>query len=280
MLTPHPLARAVVVFTAIAASLCSPAPADQRPLWEFGLGGGVLAFNDYRGSDTTHVWPLPLVYFIYRGDFLKADREGLRGKLFHQKRVELNLSVNATTPVINDSARHGMPNLRTTAEIGPQLNVHLWKRADERLKLDLRVPVRGAFTLQAAPRYVGLFTAPQLALDVAQFRGEDGWKLGMLAGPLFANQRYDDYFYTVAPQFATAGRPAFRASGGYAGSQALIALTRRYPAFWVGAYVRHDTLAGASFADSPLVRRDSYWSAGFGMAWIIRQSTRFVESDD
>jgi len=35
-----------------------------------------------------------------------------------------------------------------------------------------------------------------------------------------------------------------------------------------------------SFENSPLVRRDSYWSAGFGVAWLIRQSDRLVESDD
>jgi MipA family protein len=97
---------------------------------------------------------------------------------------------------------------------------------------------------------------------------------------LFADHRYDDYFYSVAPQYAIAGRPAFQAAGGYAGTQALVSLSRRYPAYWIGAYIRHDTLAGASFADSPLVKRDSYWSAGFGVAWMIRQSSRLVESED
>ena len=84
----------------------------------------------------------------------------------------------------------------------------------------------------------------------------------------------------MAPQYATAGRPAYDAPGGYAGAQTLVALTRRYPSYWIGAYVRHDTLGGASFAASPLVKRDSYWSAGFGVAWIIRQSARLVASEE
>lgn len=254
--------------------------ADDKPLWELGMGAGILVFNDYRGSDTTHVYPLPLPYFIYRGTFFKSDRDGLRGLFLNRERVELNLSVNATTPVRNDAARHGMPDLRSTLEIGPQLNVHLWKSADQRVRLDLRLPVRAAFTLEASPRYVGTFAAPNLSLDLAQFRGEDGWKLGLLAGPLFAQRRYDDYFYSVAPQFAAPGRPAFAAAGGYAGTQALLSLTRRYPAFWVGAYLRHDSLAGASFEDSPLVKRNSYWTGGLGVAWIIRRSTQLVESQD
>ena len=280
MRTLRLLPRALLAPVALAAATVGPVRADEKPLWELGLGVGVVAFNDYRGAATAHVYPLPLPYFVYRGTLLQADHDGVRGKVFNQNRIELNLSVNGTTPVRNDSARHGMPDLRPTLEVGPQLEVHLWRSSEERFKLDLRVPVRAAFTIEAVPHMIGTFLAPQLDLDIVQFRGEGGWKLGLLAGPLFADRRYDDYFYTVAPQYATAGRPAFEAQGGYAGTQALAALTRRYPSFWIGAYVRHDTLAGASFADSPLVKRDSYWSAGIGVAWIIRQSTRLVESNE
>ena len=253
---------------------------EERPLWEFGLGPGVLVFNDYRGSDTTHAWPIPIPYFVYHGELLKADRDGVRGQLFHQNRVELTLSLNATTPVRNDSARAGMPDLRSTFEIGPQLNVHLWKSREGLVKLDLRIPVRAALTFEARPHYVGTFTPPVLNLDVVQSRGDFGWKLGLLAGPLWAQRRYNDYFYTVAPQYATPTRPAYEAPGGYAGAQVLVSLTRRFRSFWVGAYARHDTLAGASFEDSPLVKQNSYWSTGIAVAWIIAQSSRMVESED
>src|SRR5439155_626739 len=204
----------------------------------------------------------------------------LRGRLLDQDRVALNLSVNGTTPVRSDSSRHGMPDLRPTLEVGPSLDVHLWKSATALVTLDVRLPARAAFTVEASARMVGLFLAPHVNLDIAQRRGADGWKLGLLAGPLFANRRYDDYFYSVAPQYATADRPAFQAHGGYAGTQLIAALTRRYPSCWLGAYLRHDTLAGASFADSPLIRRDRYWSGGFGVAWIIRRSSRLVDSED
>lgn len=270
----------LALLTAAALTAAGAARAEPKPLWEFGLGAGLLTFNDYRGADTLHVYPVPVPYFAYRGKFLRSDHNGLRGRLFDQERVELNLSVNGTTPVRNDSARHGMPDLRPTLEVGPALNVHLWKSGGERVKLDLRLPARAAFTLEASPHLVGVFLAPNVNLDLAQRRGADGWKLGLLAGPLFANRRYDDYFYSVLPQYASADRPAFRAAGGYAGTQFLLALTRRYPDYWLGGYLRHDTLAGASFIDSPLVKRESYWSAGFGIAWIIRRSARLVESDE
>ena len=45
------------------------------------LGGGVVVihFPAYRGSDQGGVIILPFPYLEYRGDFLKADREGVRG---------------------------------------------------------------------------------------------------------------------------------------------------------------------------------------------------------
>lgn len=267
---------ALVLMTAAGAA----AQADEKPLWEAGLGVGVVAFNDYRGADTTHVYPLPVPYFVYRGTILKSDSDGLRGKFFSRTWIEFTLSVNGTTPVLNSSAREGMPDLKSTLELGAAVYVHLWRSSDERLKLDLRMPVRGAVTLEARLQFIGGFFAPNINLDLAQFKGAQGWKLGVLAGPLFANQRYNDYFYTVAPQYATADRPAYEAHGGYAGAQTLISLTHRYPRYWIGGYVRHDFLDGASFIDSPLVKTHNYWAGGLAISWIIGQSAHTLESED
>jgi MipA family protein len=266
----------------LAALLGSAAAAhaEPRPLWELGLGVGTLVFNDYRGSDTMHAYPVPVPYFIYRGQIFRSDRNGMRGQLFEESRIELNLSINGTTPVRNDSAREGMPDLRPTLELGPSLDVHLWRSTDARLKLDLRLPVRAAISIEASPRLVGLFAAPHLNLDIQRQSGAAGWKLGVLAGPLFADHRYDGYFYSVASQYATVARPEYQARGGYAGMQMLASLTRRFPGFWVGAYLRHDTLAGASFVDSPLVKRNSYWSGGIGVAFMITQSKQMVDSEE
>lgn len=271
---------ALALAACAAAHAADPAAPDLKPLWEFGLGAGALVFNDYRGSNTSHAYPIPLPYFVYRGTILRSDENGLRGRLFNQDRIELSFSINGTTPVRNDSARRGMPDLRPTLEVGPALDLHVWRSADEHLKLNVRVPVREAFTIGPSPRAIGVFAAPNVNLDIAQFPGSDGWKLGLLAGPLFAVRSYDDYFYSVAPQYAAPGRPAFAARGGYAGTQTLLSLTRRYPSYWIGGYVRYDTLAGASFADSPLVKTHGYWTAGFGVAWMIARSDRLVASQE
>jgi outer membrane scaffolding protein for murein synthesis (MipA/OmpV family) len=251
-------------------------PTQALPLWELGLGLGGIGFKDYRGSDTTHAYPVPIGYFLYRGRYLQTDRSGLKTKLPIGDRLELNVSLNATTPVRSNATREGMPDLRTTVEIGPALEVHVWRSASERMRLEVRLPIRAAFAV-GSPGYIGWFSNPNINLDIADAAGVHGLHLGLLTGPLFAASRYDAYYYSVAPQYATLDRPTYQATGGYAGSQVLAALSKRYPKFWAGAYVRYDTLAGASFESSPLVKSRSYWSAGIGVAWMINHSARFVE---
>ena len=90
---------AALLAAAFLTPLCC---AKEAPLWEFGLGAGAIAFQDYRGSDTTHAYPLPVPYVVYNGKFLKADRDGVRGTLFNQDWLEINLSFNLTTPVRSD----------------------------------------------------------------------------------------------------------------------------------------------------------------------------------
>jgi MipA family protein len=264
----------------LAACLAAPAHADERPLWEIGLGAGAIAFEDYRGSNTTHAYPLPVPYLIYNGKFLKADRDGVRGTLFNQNWLDINLSFNLTTPVRNDRERSGMPDLRSTVEMGPSFDFHLFRSDSGKVKLDLRMPFRYAATVESSPRIIGWTFSPRFNVDIKAPFGVPGWNLGLLAGPLFADRRYHEYFYSVAPQFATASRPEFQASGGYAGTETLTALSKRFPKFWVGAYMRYDTLAGAAFVDSPLVQRKSYWTGGFGFAWMLKQSSTFVHVPD
>ena len=252
-------------------------PTKEVPLWEFGLGLGAVAFEDYRGSKTTHAYPVPTPYFRYNGEFLKADREGIRGTFFIREWLELNLSGNATTPGYSERIRSGMPTLKSTLEVGPALDFHLLRADEGRIKLDLLTPVRAAFVVESPPHSIGWTFTPRVNLDILDPFGYTGWNFGVQAGPLFADYRYNDYFYEVAPQYATLARPAYQARGGYTGSQAVTALSKRFPKFWFGAYLRYDTLAGAAFADSPLVQTKSYWSGGFGFAWMLGKSSEIVE---
>ncbi len=272
----------------VAMALCvasigsAPAHAEQKPLWEAGLGIGTVMFPDYRGSDVTHAYPIPVPYVVYRGPFLKADRDGVRGRFFNSEYAELNVSVNATVPINSDSnsARKGMPDLRSTVEIGPSLDWHLWHASDRHVKLDLQLPLRAPITVEASPKPIGWVFSPHFNLDIIDPFGRKGWNFGLAAGPMYADRKYHAYFYSIANEFATASRPAYEANGGYSGTQFIAALSKRLPKYWVGAYMRYDTLTNAAFADSPLVKRGSYLSGGVGIAWMIGQSKIMVESQD
>lgn len=255
--------------------------AEEKPLWEAGLGVGAMVFPDYRGSDEVNAYPLPLPYFVYRGKFLKADREGLRGELFDKRYLELSLSMNATIPVSSDDneAREGMPSLRPTLEFGPSLDVHLWRSAGRDMQLDLVMPLRLPITVEGSPQTLGWNFSPRLNLDIANVAGRQGWNFGVGAGPLFGAADYHEYFYSVAPRYATAQRPAYDANGGYSGTHVVAAISKRFPRYWVGAYLRYDNLHNAVFEDSPLVRRQNYVTGGIGIAWMIGQSKRMVEVD-
>jgi outer membrane scaffolding protein for murein synthesis (MipA/OmpV family) len=122
--------------------------------------------------------------------------------------------------------------------------------------------------------------SPRLTLDITDVAGLAGWNLGLLAGPMYGSERSHDYFYSVAPQYATADRPAFDADAGYSGSQFLMSVSKRFPKYWLGAFLRWDSLDGAVFADSPLVKRESYFAAGVGIAWIFWESSTLVEAEE
>lgn len=267
--------------TALLFACCAGhAFAAEKPLWELGAGISALSLPDYRGSDQTSLYAIPFPYLVYRGEFLKADRHGIRGTFFGRDRIELNLSLGASLPVNSDDnrARQGMPDLQPTVEFGPSLDLNLWRTPDRRTRLNLRLPVRTAVTVKGGMDDIGWVFSPRINLDIADIAGLAGWNMGLLAGPMYGSERNHDYFYAVAPQYATVGRPAFDAKGGYAGSQFMMTASKRYPKYWLGAFVRWDSLEGAVFADSPLVKSEDYFAAGAGIAWILGESSTRVEA--
>jgi len=252
----------------------------KKPLWELGLGVAGLRLPDYRGSDQYRGYLVPLPYIVYRGTWLKADRDGARALLVDTPRTKVDVSMAVSTPTRSqdNTARAGMPNLPAVGEIGPNLNYTIAGSAENRWRLDVRLPLRAAATLQRSPEFIGTTFSPHLNLDLGGVAG--GWNVGMLTGPLFADRKYHEHFYGVDAAYATPERTAYRAHGGYAGWQALAATTRRFGNTWVGGFMRYDSLRGAAFEDSPLVRRNSVLTFGFGVSWILATSSELVSASD
>ena len=275
------LAPAALLALGVAAS----AYADELPLWEAGLGAYALSLPDYRGSDQSRGYLYPLPYLRYRGKLLRMDdRHGLASLLLvEQRRLEFDVSLNASQPAPSgqSDARHGMPDLQPTLEIGPVLRIDLWRNAADTDELSLQLPVRAAFAFDSLrPHDIGVVFNPVVDWFMRDAGPGGGWRLGLQAGPLFNDRRYNAYYYQVDPQFAAPGRPAYTASGGYGGTQFTASLNKRFRSVWVSAFVRVYDLRGAVFDDSPLVKRNYSVSAGFGIAWVLGESKTRVNVDE
>ena len=259
------------------------AGAEEKPLWELGFGFFTLTSPDYRGSDESRGYLLPFPYIVYRGDIIRIDRSGIYGRLFESDRVHLDLSADGSVPTDSskNSARQGMPDLDATFEIGPALEVCLWASCNGDRKLQFRLPVRAVFSTDFnSIDGRGVSTHPNLNFDIKNIGPGGGWNFGVAVGPLYATERYHDYYYEVAPLYATSTRPAYDARGGYSGSRLTLALSKRFKHIWVGAFTRYDILSGVKFEDSPLVRSNHSFMAGLSVAWVFAESERLVNVKD
>jgi MipA family protein len=267
------IAVAAAIFASPVAAQTSPtdkpgAVDPDLPLWEVGIGTGLMSLPHYRGSDQRRGWLLPLPYAIYRGAIFKADRDGARAELLKSMdwRFDLSVAAGAPTSSTDNRAREGMRDLAPTLEFGPNF---IWTLASGKgWKLEARAPLRGGLTLQRSPRFVGAVLTPNLNVDV----DIGGWDVGAYVGPLFATRSQNGYYYDVPASAATVDRPAYRARGGYAGSQLVFGTSRRFGNVWYGAFGKYDVLSGAAFDDSPLVKRKNNFAFGIGLSWVFWQS--------
>lgn len=245
------------------------------PLWEIGLGAGAMTMPSYRGSEVQEVYPLPVPYVIYRGDFIKIDREGIRGLLYDSPRLSVDLSADGAMPSTSEEggAREGMPDLDPVGEIGPSVNYLLHK--GEQSLIQLRLPVRAALATDLTfIDHVGWKAHPQLNIEITDVLG--GWDLGGVLGPVFADKDYHSYYYEVSRKYATESRAVYRPDGGYSGTSVQVSAGRRFENMWVGMFARYDNLSGAVFEDSPLVETKHSFMAGIVAAWMLGRSSKTV----
>lgn len=250
---------------------------EQLPLWELGVGVVALSQPHYFGAADSRAYVLPIPYFKYRGDIVRADREGIRARLFESERVSLGISGGGSFPVDSedDDARRGMPDLDVLAEIGPNLRVDLVDNDD--LHLQFQLPIRGTFSFgDDAGDYKGWTTNPRLVAKMTS--GE--WSYVSSIGPIFSDQKYHAYTYDVAPEFVTADREAYSASSGYTALRLGFDMNRYYKNMYINGFVRYFNMHGAKNEHSPLFRREHNVAAGITVSWILKQSKRTVRVDD
>ena len=252
----------------------------EQPLWEIGLGLSAFYLPDYRGSDVSREHFFPIPYFTYRGEIVKAERSNVKGRIFETERLKLDISLGGGVSVDseNNEARKGMPDLDMTGELGPSLELNLWKRTSGSGSLWFKLPFRGVFSFDRSDlSYRGLKFAP-----VFNYRWRSrllkNLALSLTLGPYFSSQKYHDYFYAIEPGFATLARPEFHPEGGYGGSRVSLVARKRFENLWIGTFARYDTLSHAGFKNSPLVKTNEYLAVGIVVAWMALKSKKNVNT--
>ena len=94
-------------------TMTNPIEAKELPVWEAGVGGAGLTMSHYLGADETGRYAFAYPFFIYRSEYIQADREGLRGKLCQRENWKLNVSLNASLLVyrVDNRAREAIDDL-------------------------------------------------------------------------------------------------------------------------------------------------------------------------
>lgn len=263
--------------TMLAACLAAPsrAPAQApQPLWELGAIGGAVATPSYPGADSRASRALALPLLVYRGPVLRSDQSGIGARLFRSDAAELDLGFAASLQARSDEveARAGMPDLGTLVEFGPRLKLRLAAPTPDSV-LRLELPLRAVAEVRGGVRHQGWTLEPRLAYALRDAAGN--WEFDANLGAVLGDAGINRYFYEVQPAQATAQRPAYAARSGLVLLRAGASAWRKlHPDVRVLGFVRLDGYADAANRDSPLMRRDSGWSAGFGLAWTLKRSSR------
>ncbi|MFO7603974.1 MAG: MipA/OmpV family protein [Gammaproteobacteria bacterium] len=252
------------------------AEAEPESRWELGVGLGGLSIPHYRGSDQRDAYFAPIPYVRYSGKRFRVDREGGRYYFYDGRQFKLDVSASFNFPVdsADNTARQGMPDLDALLELGPRLQWSLWQSDDERLRLRLGAPLRLALNLSRG-RHEGLFFAPYL-----QLRYYARMETAISIGPMWATEKFHDYYYQVDSAYATAQRPAYDAPAGYSGFRLTLTTSQRLGKhYWWSGFIRYDTLSGTAFAPSPLVRQEHALMAGLAVAYIFRPVKQYYTED-
>lgn len=265
-------------YVLVVGCLCaSTAIGEEQPKWELGAGLGSQTLADYRGSEHYQTSVVPIPFIVYRGDFLQADDDGIRGLFFNSERFELDVSMAGSLngDSEDNSLRRGMPELHPSGELGPSVNMNL-SGSDFNEGWSLRLPVRAVFAFDIdglEVDHIGYLANPQFTYESLNWSGWDG---SLDLGLLYGSRDYHDYYYSVGSQYATNQRPEYHAAEGYSGTYFSFSMNKREGRLWYGGYLRYDNLSGASFAESPLMETDHFFTLGLGISWVLRQSRKMV----
>lgn len=275
----------IVVLTCFPLVLLLPSSGpcellQQKPLWEFGLFNAAARVPHYRGADEHEWYVLPLPYLIYRGEFFRANREGLRGVFLDTDHFETNVSISGIPPVNDNDAREGMSDLDAVFEVGPALKYHPFGRLHQDF-LYLEVAGKAAFSLgfhgNMNISYRGIKYELNIVYSNNSLFSRHNLSFYLKSGIDFSNSELHGYYYDVPRKDVRPGRHFYNSDAGYSGFSVSASMSKKLSdRFSIGFYSRWENLNGATYEDSPLVKRENNFTVGTALVWTITQSKTLV----
>ncbi|MDQ2988957.1 MAG: MipA/OmpV family protein [Pseudomonadota bacterium] len=248
------------------------ATAQTLPLWEAGIVAAAVTAPAYPGAveKTSRVLALP--FFVYRGEVIRTDQGGIGARMVHTDRVDFDIGFAGSLPSHDVAAREGMPELGLLLEFGPRLK-YLIANPTPSSRLRIELPLRSVFEVHAGVRRQGATFEPRLVFDSRE--NGSRWGYDVSVGAVFGDRGINRYLYDVAPQYATAARPAYNATGGLMLLRAGTSVNFRFrPDARVYAYAREESYAGSANLGSPLVKGRNGASFGVGVRWTLGRSAK------
>jgi outer membrane protein len=257
--------------------------AEEKPLWEMNLAAFARYGPAYPASEDSQINIIPLPFPIYRGRFLRVGDDTdkpVTTRIFRRDRIKLDIDFGLNFPVDSDDvdARTGMPDLDLLAEAGPELEFQFAKgpRVGNAF---LALQARGAFSFDGLdPTWRGLIFSSELRY-VRPVNHERTEFMARIT-PEWAGNEYMDFFYGVAPEYATPERPEYRATGGYLGTKLAFSVKHRLSEdFELRTGVRFGLYQGARNRGSSLYTAETNSGIYIAFLWKFWESARMADTE-
>lgn len=276
---------------ALLAPLCGYSQSDsfsmsQKPVWEAGIGAGYLSGFDYPGSKDPNTALFALPFFIYRSEIFRVGDGGVGAVAVERPRLKVDVSFGGALNAESEagSVREGLPDLDLLFEFGPRLQYRLYdnrSNGKSQSSLDWDSKLRAVIGIDSkgieANGYV--FSTGFGYRQKAIFG--DNVDLILNTDITFGDQRFNDNFYTVAPEFATAQRSTYTARAGYVESRAFLGLAiRPTPTLRIFTGLGLFSYANSANEESPLFETNSSVQYALGLAWAPFRSKKLIDVFD
>lgn len=256
---------------------------DSKPVWEAGIGAGYLNSVDYPGSKDPNIAQFALPFFIYRTEIFRVGDGGVGAVAVEEPRLKIDVSLGGALNAESepDSVRAGLPDLDFLFEFGPRLQIKLFEKqwdTESRSRLDWDSKIRAVIgTDFKSAKARGFVFSTGLAYRQRAIAGN---KIDFIvnADITFGDQRYNDYLYTVLPEFVTPQRASYTAEAGYVESRAFFGLAiRPTTSLRIFTGLAFFSYANSANESSPLFETDTSTQYAVGFAWIPLRSKKTIE---